>query len=125
MNLPITHLAIACIVVSSDGREKDKDWASYHPYHRYLIKKTLVASCLLLLGLLLLLFFFLTNMKSLALASQNIGAWLFVLSFFLISQYAQNFTVSTQANIKTKTRPLCRGKCLSMSVFRVSWLGQG
>lgn len=92
MNLPITHLAIVCIVVSSDGREKGKDWASYHPYHHYLIKNF---GCFLSLTLgLLLLFFFLTNMKSLALASQNIDAWLFVLSFFLISQYAQNLTMS-------------------------------
>lgn len=57
MNLPITHLAIVCIVVSSDGREKGKDWASYHPYHRYLIKNF---GCFLslTLGFVVVAFFF-------------------------------------------------------------------
>lgn len=121
MNLPITHLAIVCIVVSSDGREKGKDWASYHPYHRYLIKKTLVVSCLLLLGLLLLLFF-LTNMKSLALASQYIGAWLFVLSFFLISQYAQNFTMSKHKQTLEQKQDHCAEESAYQCQFS-EWAG--
>lgn len=94
MNLPITHLAIVCIVVSSDGRKNSKEWSSYHLYHLYLIKSFGYFLSLTFGFVVVVALLFLTNMKTLALASLNIGTWHFVLSFFLISQYAQNFTMS-------------------------------
>lgn len=121
MNLPITHLTIVCLVISSDGRENGKEWASYHLYHLYLIKSfgcflSLTFGFLLLLLWVFCLFVFLINMKTLALVSLNISTWHFVLSFFLISQYAQNFIMSKHKQTAKQNKTTVQRKVLTQSL---------